>query len=38
MDPPALSSLVSFVFCGEECDSEGNNEFLVKFTSFPQVS
>lgn len=38
MDPPALSSLVSFVFCGEEFDSEGNNEFLVKFTSFPQVS
>lgn len=38
MDPPALSSLVSFVFCGEECDCEGNNEFLVKFTSFPQVS
>lgn len=28
----------SFVFYVEECDSEGNNEFLVKFTSFPQVS
>lgn len=22
MDPPAISSLVSFVFCGEEFDSE----------------